>query len=114
MTFPNMRVALFGLTDTIQFKIIHKAATDFEAVETSADVLYFQGCLQPIPPQALRIKPEGERKWKYWRCWTVQKLAIDDVVQDTSPDGKQYRVTDTSDWSNGGYFEHELREQPKP
>lgn len=111
MTFPSMQEALWGLTDAIQFEIVKKTVTDYQIVESPVTVLFFQGCLQPIPPRKLLIKPEGQRSWKWWTLYSQQLLDTDWIVQD--PDAKQYRVMSVTDWGNAGYFEYELTENPE-
>lgn len=104
--------ALFGLTDTAQFAIIRKEAVDGEVVETKADIEYFQGVLQPLPPRKLLIKPEGQRTWKWWTLWTEQALALDNQIKDEN--GVLFRVLAVSDWRRaGGYFEYDLAEAPQ-
>lgn len=112
---PHLPVAgaLWGLTDTAQFAIIQKAAVDHQVVETQSDVLYFQGSLQPLPVRELLIKPEGQRTWKFYKMFTKQVLKLDDEVQDLAQ--RRYRVTGTADWGSlGGFYEYELKEEPKP
>lgn len=110
MTFPNMAEAFSGWTDAIQFSVIKKNIADFEVVESSLDVIVFEGQLEPLKPQEILVKPEGQRSWKWWTLWTESELNLDDVVQDDS--GKQYRVMAVQDWHNANYFEYQLVQAP--
>ncbi len=107
--FPSMKDALAGFGRRNQFAIISKTMVDFESVEAMASVTWFTGTFQPLPPQALLIKPEGQRTWKWWALWTSVKLKLDDIVQDRC--NKQYRVLSVSDWNEAGYYQYELAEK---
>lgn len=108
---PNMDDAFFGWDAPAQFAVIKKSAKDFQASESKSDVAWLHGVFLPIPPRKLIMKPEGERKWKWWTLYSVQKLGVDWVVKDL--DNKEYRVMSDSDWGGSGFFEYELVEQPK-
>lgn len=113
MPIPDVSEALWDLTDYIQLTIIGRAVSDHEVVEMGLPNSLFSGILQPIQPQMLAIKPEGQRQWKWWTMWTNLDIDLDMIVQDLQ--GKQYRVMSKSDWRSGlhsGFFEYELRENP--
>ncbi len=100
------------LADTEQYAIVGKTADDFEVVEQKGKVAYFDAVKQPLPARELRIKPEGQREWRWWALWSTQPLKLDDMVADE--DGNQYRVMKQSDWDKiGGYFEYHITEGPQ-
>jgi hypothetical protein len=100
------------LADPAQYAIVGKTADDFEVVETKGKVAYFDGNMQPMPSRELRIKPEGQRTWKWWKFWTTQQLNLDDMI--AAEDGTQYRVMKQADWSKiGGYLEFDITEGPQ-
>lgn len=108
--FPNVNAAFSNWTSPVQMKIINKVPVDFENVDQVAAVVSYEAVMQPMPPQKVNRKPEGERTWKWWESWSITKLQPDTVVQDQ--DGLQFRVQSVQDWSNGGYFYYELTEEP--
>lgn len=112
MSFPNVADVLSEWSAPQQFQIVTKAAVDFELQETQAEGVTFPAILQPLPPQALRIKPEGQRTWKWWTMWTTTSLVLDDVIVDQ--EGKRYRVMSVQDWvsGGGGYKQYDLTEGP--
>ena len=65
---PNMVTTLHGFEETMQFQLVKKTVVDFDIVESSKVIppLWFEGVLQPIHPRDLLVKPEGERKFKWW------------------------------------------------
>ena len=109
--FPDMSEVVDSFSETIKFACIGKAVEDFENVETTKDVVEFEGVLQPIPPRKLTIKPEGQRSWKWYTLWTEILLNLDDVVRDD--EGRQYQVMVQTDGRRGGYLEYEIVQGPK-
>lgn len=103
---PLMTEAFSGLTQQIQFAIIYSLQDEFDVVETVKSVEYFQGSLQPLHPRKLLIKPEGERRWKWWSLWTRAEIPVGNYVRDTQ--GKQYKVMSKADWSEADYQEYEI------
>jgi hypothetical protein len=103
---PLMADAFSGLTQQIQFAIINSNQDNFDIVETIKTVNYFQGSLQPLHPRMLLIKPEGERRWKWWQLWTHQEIPVGNYIRDTQ--GLQYKVMSKSDWSQAGYQEYQI------
>lgn len=109
---PDVSEALWDIAEAVQFEIITKSVSDFEAKETVVNTIVFQGHLQPTPPQKLIIKPEGQRSWRWWAMWAKQDLGLDWILQDAS--GRQFRIMSRSDWGRAGYREYELTETVTP
>jgi len=108
--FPAMNEAFWGLTSVEQFQKVSRTPADYEAAETLAPPVPFSAILAPLKTQRLLIKPEGERRWKWFQMYTTQELMLADVVQ--AHDGKTYRVMSKDDWNQAGYFSYELTEGP--
>lgn len=104
--------AFWDLTDPIVFTLVQTAAVDFEAIDTPQRDIYFDGMLQPMKPRDLLIKPEGERKWKWWMLFTEQELQPGNILQDES--GSSYRVMSTVRWDLAGYRGYEIIQAPFP
>jgi hypothetical protein len=109
MSFPDVSDAFWGLTEPTRFQVATRVPVDYEASETLAPPVTFDGILQPETTQKLLVKPEGERRWKWFRLYTTQELALGDAV--TAYDGKTYQVMSKDDWSQGGHFAYELTER---
>lgn len=114
MTMPNVADALGGLGLTERLRIITKTVADFEVVEADKvkPAIWIDGVLEPLNPQRLLVKPEGQRDWQWWTLWTTNRLELDWVVIDNR--GVQLRVMNRTDWSQAGYLEYQLIEGPVP
>jgi hypothetical protein len=113
MAFPNMADAFRDWTISTKFAYIEKEVSDFEVKETQL-VYNLQGLFQPATPQAIALKPEGQRTWKWWSLITeykekcCRKLKLDDIIVDEA--GKQYRVMAIYDWHIAGFYACDLTE----
>lgn len=109
---PNVASAMRRFQETMQFQIVKKTVVDHDLVETSKIPvpLWFEGNLQPLHPHELLVKPEGERKFKWWTLYTDLVLTVDTVIKDQ--DGLIYRVMASSDWQDAGFTQYQLIEGP--
>ncbi len=112
MSLPDMSGALWGVTEPMQFNVVKTSPVDGEANQVVTNAIVFEGIMEPLTPQLLWIKPEGERKWKWWTMWTEQDLNVGDIVQDEQ--GILYRVMKEWDWRTADYQQYEIIETPKP
>lgn len=112
MSMPNLLRTIQHFGETLRFTIVKKTVQDGDLIETSKVKvpLYFDGTLQPVPPQKLLVKPEGERKWKWWVMYSDLKLDVDWIIEDSSQ--ISYRVMSITDWHRAGYYQYELTEGP--
>ncbi len=111
---PNMVSTLSGFNVSARFVLVKKEIDDGDIVESSKvrPPLYFQGNMMPIHPKDLLVKPEGERRFKWWTMHTTLQLQVDDEIKDK--DGLIYRVMNSSDWSQSGYYTYHIVQGPGP
>lgn len=107
-SLPQMESALENWYLPMTFTIVVKNVVNSEVIETRTDV-DFQGVWQPLSVRELALKPEGERKWKYYRVHAPIGLVL-------KPDmcieyqGTQYRVSGEWNYKEYAYVEYELVE----
>jgi hypothetical protein len=106
MPVPNLSGAIKGWTEKITVSIITKSIVDYEGSESTNDVILDIN-IQPMPPQQVDRKPEGERYWK-WFSIIVKDSAYyfknDDIL---SIDGIRYKIMKGNDWRRSGFTKYE-------
>lgn len=107
-TMPDVSGALFDWFQQITFTSVSKSVQNFQAVEVGTS-FSFEGTWQPFTDRQLVMKPEGERKWKWFLLHSQPNVPLipDDVITYL---GVQYRVKAMKDWSLNGYMEYHLIE----
>lgn len=105
-TMPDVSDALLDWFQAMTFIIITKTIVNFKTVESKSEVS-FQGVIQPLSPQRVMMKPEGQRTWKWWQLHsdTTINLSPDDQVEYLD---QTYRVMGKRDHSLSGFYEYEL------
>ena len=103
---PNMSSALTGLFQPLNFILIQKSLVNglLQEIETPVNT---KGVREPWQPQALLVKPEGQRAWKWetLRCLPEVILVPDDRV---NFDGSVYRVMQKYDYKEYGYVQYDI------
>lgn len=107
---PQVSSVFFNWTSPVQMKVISTLPVDFEAQDNVLDVVTFEAVVQAMRSKEIDRKPENERSWKWWDMWSTVSFPDNTVVQD--PDGLQFRIRKTTDWSQAGFFHVEMTEQP--
>lgn len=107
-TLPNMSDVLNGWLQPMVFTGIKKTIVNFQVVETPTTIS-FMGVWQPFSERKLALKPEGQRSWRWFSCFSDAGLVLntDEVICYL---GKQYRVMGTMDYRLEGYMEYHLVE----
>jgi hypothetical protein len=105
--FPDMKGVMAGWTRAMTFRKITDEMQDGEISKTATDYP-FEGVFEPMTPQRIFFKPEGQRAWRWWMLWTRTDYSI--TVGDNIVDynGLKFRVMAKSDWSQGGYVQYDL------
>lgn len=108
-TVPNMAGALRNWMQPMLFFRITKSVVAFQNVEEREEYR-FNGVWQPLSPQVVQQKPEGQRDWKWFTCHTLTALELipDDVIEYL---GTSYRLMPGKlDYALYGYYEYHLVE----
>ena len=107
-TLPNMSETLFDWFQEMAFSKITKEIVNFKVVETKVS-FSTRGVKQPMSPQSLEMKPDGQRAW-IWstiHCLPNLILTVDELV---TYQGTQFRVKSKMDYKEYGYVSYDLVE----
>lgn len=105
-TLPNMFETLQNFFSLLTFDRVTKSVVNFNLVEVTTP-MQFQGLLTPFSARQLKMMPEGQRSWKWYKivAWPTLSLENDDVLIDQS--GVQYRIMRQNDYTMYGYLEYD-------
>ena len=104
--FPNVAAAFGRFGQDIQLEVAVATPVNGQVTKTVMERVIIQGSLQPMPPQKVNLKPEGEREWMWWTLWTRKKLDAGQTLKDM--ENRTFRVMNVQDW--GVHFVCELTE----
>lgn len=109
---PYMRGALVGWLRPITMVVITTTIVDGIASEVPRPVST-SGIIQPMKAQAVAVKPEGQRAWKWNTLHATRDLDLkrDDVVV---VKGLNYRVMGRWDYEDFGFRLFELVQDYQP
>lgn len=108
---PNVNDVVNSWARQITAYKIKKSIVDFEAVETKTRINFKGVPPQPMTPQNLQLKPEGQRDWRYYTIYSDYNFNIDDIIE---IDNIRYRITQKRDYrAVYGYKEYECLEDYK-
>lgn len=113
-TLPNMADTIMNWFQLLTFEQVTKTVDATFQVQETTTPLQFQGVVQPFTAQQLRMKPEGQRLWKWYgiHALPVLQLSPDDVLIDQS--GTHFRVMGKTDFTQYGYVYYETVQDYNP
>ena len=104
---PRIQTALNGWQQTITLiKITQTVSTDGEVTNTQT-LIVFKGVVQPLEAEKLKIKPEGQRSWKWLQIHTKTRLSLVNGDQITY-NNVNCKVMDIKDYNAYGYYEYNI------
>ena len=106
MAIPKIQIALNGWESEIVMIKITQSNVDGEIINAETEI-NFQGVVQPLTAEALRLKPLESRSWEWLMIHTrvEVEIATNDLI---SYKGKKFRVMEEKDYSENGYYEYHL------
>jgi hypothetical protein len=107
-TLPDMQGAMLSWFQRLTFTKVVKTVVNHE-VEEETTTFEFTGVRQPMSPQQLEMKPEGQRAWKWEMIHAFPDLILkpdEIIVFESVP----YRVMKKSDFKEYGYILYEIVE----
>jgi len=103
---PKIQFALNGWESPITLIKITQAKVDFEVVNTQEQIS-FQGVIQPLNAEALKIGPLEMRSWEWLMIHTRINIELqtNDLIE---YNGNQYKVMFEKNYSLNNYYEYHL------
>lgn len=104
---PQMSAAFEGWMIPITLQKIMQEVIDGFVQDETIDIT-FNGTVQPLSPDAIKLKPEGQRSWEWLQihCFSgAQNLVTNDRVL---YNGKPFKIMAVLDYSLNNYIEYHL------
>lgn len=110
---PNMRDAIRGFGRRVTGQVIKQKIEDHEAVQAGVDKLRATLVMVPLPAQKIAIKPEGQRKWKWWQATSATMLEVGWYVKPDRDGKRLFEVMEHEDFSQARVHNYQLAEAPR-
>jgi len=106
MPIPKIQNAFNGWESPITMIKVTQSIVDMETI-TVKENLSFQGVIQPLNAEALKIGTLEMRSWEWLMIHTKVNVEIqtNDLIE---YEGKQYKVMFEKDYSLNNYYEYHL------
>jgi hypothetical protein len=104
---PQMSAAFAGWTIPITLSRITQAVVDGFVTESSTS-LTIQGTWQPLKPQEIALKPEGQRSWSWFDLHCEGSALHFDTNDRIVRDGIRYKIMAVKDYTLNNYSEYHL------
>jgi hypothetical protein len=113
MPMPNMRDVLRGIGRRVTVQVIKQKTVDHEAVQQGVALSRLSVVLTPMPARKIAIKPEGQRKWKWWTCTSSAQLRLGWFLKADKDERRLYEVMEEEDWGQARVFTYGVAEAPR-
>jgi hypothetical protein len=98
---PNVNDIVKSWSVPMNAQVIKKKVENRIVKETKTNINFKGVPVQPLRPQELQLKPEGQRNWRYFTLFCDYKFDVDDVIIIESV---KYRITGKNDWNISGQY----------
>lgn len=110
---PNMSMALLGWEVPLELVRLTQTMDEGDVAHTEQKIK-FKGVWQPLKDEALELKPDGQRSWKwFWlhvQSGTLNLETADKIIFQ----GQRYKVMEKKDYTLNGFVEYQLIEDYEP
>lgn len=107
LNLPQMQSAIAGWEVNIYANYITQEMVDGEVVENS-HTEKIVGVRQPLKPEEVELKPEGQRAWSWYWLHVDSKYKPLKYEQEVTIKGETYRVMAVKDYSLDGFYEYHV------
>jgi len=110
---PQMTVAFGGWEIPITLLRISQVISDGWVVNLETPVS-FKGTWQPLSPEEINLKPDGQRSWEWIDLHVVGKSVLFKTNDRIIKDGLQYKVMALKDYTLNNFSEYHLIRDYEP
>lgn len=102
---PQMEAAFAGWASVITLKVITQTIVDGFVTDSESNIS-FQGVIQPLSPNKLYFKPEGQRSFEWLQIHCLNREINLNTNDRIVYNNKRYKVMAKSDYGLNNYIEY--------
>ena len=102
---PQMRVAFGGWTQPITLQIIEQTVVDGFVIDVPRNFT-FTGTIQPLSPNKIMLKPEGQRAWEWLQ---IHCIASSEALKPNDRiiyNDRKFKIMAQNDYSLNNFIEY--------
>lgn len=104
---PNVSNALNGWMSKMLLMRTVQSIDDYGVVTNTEIPFSFIGAVQPLSPEQIELKPEGQRSWQWLQIHMKTPITLTLVTNDrVTINGRIYKIMAEKDYTNNGYIEY--------
>ena len=103
---PQVSDALNGWENRITLVVRKQTVNEYGRVTTDPQPVTFKGVIQPLNPQQIMLKPEGQRAWQWLQIHAVSGTLNLNVNDQIVFNNVVYKVMNVSNFDLNGYIEY--------
>lgn len=104
---PQMDTTLYGWEVPLTLEKVYQNVVEGDSTYTTKKI-NFKGVWQPLKDEALELKPEGQRSWRWIWIHAVAGTLNLETADKVIFKKKKYKVMDKKDYSLNGFVEYQL------
>ena len=102
---PRPQLGINMWSQTAQAKVISQTVTASGNVVDNISFFMFDGVIQPLKPEEIKVKEEAQWSWPWYWFHTLQNVQLktnDRVIYK----GVEYKIMNVKDYSDYGHIEY--------
>jgi len=104
---PQMSAAFEGWTTNLILKLVTQTITDGFVTDTTTDLNVF-GTWQPLSPEEIALKPDGQRSWEWIDLHIEGSVLLFATNDRVMYGGLKYKIMAVKDYTLNNYSEYHL------
>ena len=103
---PQMGAAFSGWQNVIKLNIVEQAVNDDGFVSDQTSVVEFKGTIQPLSPDQIRNKPDGQRSFQWLQIHAFAGALNLKTNSRIDYNGRLFKVMGVYDYSLNNFIEY--------
>lgn len=107
---PQMEAAFAGWANDITLTVVTQTVQSTGFISNVENTINFKGVIQPLQPNQIALKPEGQRSFKWLQIHCLDRIINLNTNDRIVYNGEKYKVMARKDYSLNNYIEYHVIE----